>query len=295
MPTSQEAVIRLYDARLTDVFYTTWDALPEQFSKVFKARDSKKRQEEDYHLGGATMWPESSEGGAVEYEEVAAGEVVTYKHVTYKRGMQANREAIDDDLYDALADATQDLAVAGRARVETEAAAILGNGFSVNGYDGVPLFSNSHPLPKGPVLDNLASGELTDANLKAALILGRKHTNNSGIRIMTNYRNLIVPPDLEYTAVDITQSQQKSGTADNDINALRGRLAVIVLDYLQDFSTTAWFIQDPENSKLKFYWRVKPEFKRMTDFDTDIHKWRGYTRFSVGYSAPQGIVGSPGV
>src|SRR5690606_18177620 len=280
------------DARLSEVFYRAWKMHPQVYSQVFNVRSTRKRQEEDFHLAGVGIWPESSEGAPVEYEDLTAGEVVTYIPGVYKRGMQATREAIDDELYDVFDEVAADLGDAGAATVEMHAADVLNNGFTVNGYDGVPLFDDEHPLPKGHTLSNLASGPLTDENLENALLIGRRHTNNAGLKIALRYRNLIVPIDLEFTALRLTQSELRPGSDENDINVHRGRYKVIVWDYLT--SPTAWFIQDPSAHKLKFFWRVRPEFKRMTDFDTDIHKWRGYARFVAGYSAPQGIVGSPG-
>ena len=60
-------------------------------------------------------------------------------------------------------------------------------------------------------------------------------------------------------------------------------------------SDTAWFVMDSTRHELNFFWRVRPEFKREEDFDTLVAKYRGYMRYSYGYSDWRGIVGSKGV
>ena len=82
-----------------------------------------------------------------------------------------------------------------------------------------------------------------------------------------------------------------------DDEYLKDRLSVVVMDYL---ATTAggndkfWFLQDGNRHELNFFWRVRPEFKQAEDFDTLVAKYRGYMRYSYGYSDYRGIVGSKG-
>ena len=51
---------------------------------------------------------------------------------------------------------------------------------------------------------------------------------------------------------------------------------------------------DSTRHELNFFWRVRPEFKQAEDFDTLVAKYRGYMRYSYGYSDYRGIVGSKG-
>jgi hypothetical protein len=115
---------------------------------------------------------------------------------------------------------------------------------------------------------------------------------------------LVVPPALEYIAKTITGSDGISqlGTglayggsisdANTSKNTLNGRLKVVVLDYLT--SNTNWFLIDPAVAQLNFFWRKRLEFKNEDDFSTMQAKYRGYMRFSVGYSDYRGVFGSLG-
>lgn len=281
----------LLEPKLRQIFFETYDEVPEQFSDIFKVKSSKKAVETDYHMAGVGLWTEKESMGSVEYETIESSLTATYTHVEYSKGVMVERKFVDDELYDQIEKIPRSVARKGRTTVETLAAAVLNNGFSTNGYDGVPLFSDSHPLAKSSSLGDNASGTsaLSDSTLKTALTLGRKTKDENGHVIGCNFKKLIVPADLEFTAATILQSTGQAGTPNNDTNVIKGRLQLVVNDFLTDANN--WFIQDPNLSELIFFWRVRPEFARESDFDTIIAKYRGYMRFSVGYSDWRGIVG----
>jgi len=117
-------------------------------------------------------------------------------------------------------------------------------------------------------------------------------TDDAGMKIQWgSKKRLVVPVDLEWTAIKITQSPGESDTTDRNVNALKG-LSHFTMDYLT--STTAWFLQDPTIESLIFYWRIRPEFNKDKEFTTMLASWLGYERFSCGYSDFRGWVGSPG-
>lgn len=288
---------KLLEPGLRKVFFDTYTEKAEQYSRIFKVNSSKKRTETDYHIGDLGIW--DAFNGSVNYEDLGGTQTVTFTHTEFAKGIQIKRSSAEDDLYGIISGEggkkTRALAQGAKRRVEVDSANILNNAFTSNGYDGVSLFSASHPLlgNAGGTQGNLASGALTDANLKSALILMRKQVDESGDKIEAMADRLIVPPDLEYTAITLTQSSQTAGTANNDINAIRGKLGVVVNDYLS--SSTAWFLQDSSFENLIFFWRVKPQFFAEDDNDHFLLKYTGRMRFSVGYSDYRGLVGSTGV
>lgn len=294
MPISSSNFGKLLEPGLRKVFFETYKELPEQFPSVFQVKNSKKAKETDQHIAGLGLWEEKESMGAIKYEEILPGDDVEYTHTEYAKGCQVERKFVDDEMYDTIRKLPKSLARGGRARVEQNAADVLNNGFTNTGYDGKALFANDHPLRgnAGGTCGNLASGALADATLKSALILARSQVDDAGIKIQCKPTKLIIPPDLEYTGIEVLQSQQKSGTDLNDINSVRGRLKLVIMDYLT--SATAWFLQDPQFDNLIFWWRVRPEFNRERNFDTHIQKYSGYMRCSQGYSEWRGMVGSQG-
>lgn len=291
----------LLEPKLRKVFFETMDELPEQFSKVFNIKSSTKAVETDYGLGAFDVWAKRATGiSDVTYGKIAAGDERTYTHNEFTGGFIVERKFVDDEMYGVIEKMPAALARDGRYKVEADAAKLFINGFSkdVGGadasaiYDGKALFASDHPLISGGTCSNLITGALSDTKLKEAITLMRKTQDESGKTVVYNPGVLIVPPDLEWLAIEITKSQQKVGTADNDINSLMGRLKVFVWDFLTD--TDAWFIMDQKRHELNFFWRVKPEFKREEDFDTLAAKYRGYMRYSYGCSDWRGLIGSAG-
>lgn len=289
-PVSSSNFQKLLEPGLRKIFFETYDEVPEQYPQVYKVHTSKKAKEEDFHIAGVGLWPEKEPMGSISYETIDPSYSVTYEHVEYAKGIQVERKLVDDEQYDVINKLPKDLARKGRATVETKAANVLNNGFDNDGYDGVPLFSDAHPIERGGTCSNKLTAPLTDAGLKEGILLMRKQVDTAGIFIQANPKKLIVPADLEFTALTILNSAQVAGTDLNDINVIKGRLTPVVLDYLTDPNN--WFLQDPELHELNFFWRVKPEFKGEDNFDTMVAKYRGYFRFSVGYSDWRGMVGS---
>lgn len=282
----------LLEPKLRKVFFEAYTEVEEQYSKVFKVKSSTKAVETDYHMAGVGMWEEKESMGAIAYETIESGLTATYTHKEYAKGIQVERKFIDDEMYNQIEKLPKSIARKGRATVEVTAAAVLNNAGTTNGYDGVPLVSDSHPLVKSASLgdNSLGDAPLNDVNLKAALLLARKTVDETGIIISGKPSKLIVPPDLEFTALTLLQSTLLVGSANNDKNVIQNRLSPVVLDYLTN--AYKWFTLDESLSELNFFWRVRPEFNRETDTDTLIHKFLGYFRFSVGYSDWRGIIGS---
>ena len=186
----------------------------------------------------------------------------------------------------------KDLARAGRYKVEMDAVSLLEDGFSNTGYDKKPLFAKDHPLLSGGTCSNLIEGELNVENLQKAIIAMRSIKDEAGKKVVFKADTLVVPPALEFKAIELLNSVNAPDTELNNVNSIKGKLKIVVMEFLE--SDTAWFVMDSSRHELNFFWRVRPEFKREEDFDTLVAKYRGYMRYSYGYSDWRGIVGSQG-
>lgn len=302
---------RLLEPGLRKIFFETYQEKPEQFSQVFKVQASDKAIETDFRMGGFGLFDQKDSMGSVVYQEPTGTRPLQYIHQEFASGYIVERKLIDDEQYNTINKMSSALARAARATVETQAASVLNNAFTTNGFDGVPLISASHVRLDGGSLSNRLStaygagandGALSDRNLKAAMIQARAQVDDRGILIQVQPTVLIVPPALEYTARTLVGGTNLSvlgtglvsggttdaSTAKNTLPPLK----IVVMDYLT--SATSWFIMDPTVAQLNFFWRKKLEFKNMEDFDTMQAKYRAYMRFSAGYSDYRGIVGSVG-
>lgn len=300
MPMTAAEYAKLLEPGLRKVFFETYQEKPEQFSKVYKVSSSKKAAEHDYHIAGLGVWPKFE--GAVVYDEPITGDTITYVHEQFAQGIQIPITLAEDDLYGIINEnglgtrKTQSLARGARALVEKTAASILDNAFTVNGYDGVPLISDAHPLLGGGTQSNKLSPDSTDGtnltvrNLSRAIALMRKQVNDRGIPIACTADTLVVPVDLYATALEIVMSPDRPDTPNRAKNILYDKLDVVVLDYLEN--QDIWFLLDSSQHQLNFFWRVKPEFMRDEDIDHLMIKFVGRCRFSCGYSDYRGIVGA---
>ena len=182
-----------------------------------------------------------------------------------------------------------------RATEETDAANVILNGFTNVGYDGVSLFNAAHPLADSEdTCSNIIEGALTDTTLKAALTLMRKQVDEAGIKIAASAKQLVVCPELEFTAKAIVNSILQSGTNNNDVNTVPN-LEVVVWDYLSSDTMKPWFIQDTSIDNLLFLRREEPIFDSERIQKKMDYRMFGYTRYDCGYCDWRGLVGSKGV
>lgn len=280
---------------LRQVFFEEYLSYPQQYSDYLQVGSSKKQKETDYRIAGTGLWKPKNNMEPTTYEDIRPADSIEYIWTVFSQGVQLEREFIDDELYGVASEMTRDLAKTAQATVETEGAKVLNNGFTVNGYDGVPLFSDSHPLRgnAGGTRDNLVALALSDTNLKAALIQGRKQASTeAGIKMVVKFDGLFVTPDLEFLAKTLMQSMQVPGGNFNDSNVIKGSLTVAVLDYLDELYPNRWYLRASKTAKAKLFWRIHPEYNSEKSFDNGVTKFQGYMRFGTGYSDWRGWLGS---
>lgn len=279
---------------LRKIFFDTYTEKAEEFSKIYHVKTSKKASEEDHHVSGTGMWEEKKRSENISYEDIQDGLSVYYRHKSFAKGIQVERELYDDEQYGVINKLPKTIARGGRATVEQLSADVLNDAFTANGYDSVPLFSASHPLIKGGTGDNVTDAVLGVEGIKEAMLLMGSQTDEAGLKIQAKADKLIIPEELEWTAYSLLNSAQMPGNNYNDKNPVKGlaSLKPVVMSYLE--SATAWFLQDSSLHEMTFFWRVKPEFAQKSEFDNMVAKYRGYLRFSVGYSNWRGMVGSDG-
>ena len=291
---------------LRKVFFETYDEIPEQFSKIFNVETSNSATERDHGMGAFGGWEERTSGlDTVAYARITDGGEVTYKHKAFTKGFMISRELYDDEKYGQMKKMAKALARAGRAKVERDAITVLTKGFkgdagAFKGRDELELFHDAHTLvDSSKTCSNLMTGPLNEANLKTAIKMMSEQLDEAGGLIQMKATRLIVPPALEDTARRLLHSTLLPGTELNDTNEyLKDRMQIVVMDYLSTVaggSDTMWFLQDGNRHELNFFWRVKPEFKDIEDFDTFVAKYRGYMRYSYGFSDWRGMVGSKGL
>jgi len=273
----------------------------EEHKEIFETETSERSFEEETKLSGFSAAPVKNEGSAIAYDNAQEAFTARYTHETIALGFSVTEEAIEDNLYDSLSSRyTKALARAMAYTKQTKAAAILNNGFSSSypGGDGKPLFDTQHPLISGGVNSNepATPADLNETSLEAAVIQIAGWTDERGLLIAAKPRKLIVPPSLMFVATRLLETELRTATADNDINALRNNGSIpegyAVNHFLTD--TDAWFLTTDVPNGLKHFVRTPMQTSMDGDFDTGNVRYKARERYSFGWSDPLGMFGSPG-
>ena len=284
------------------IFFESYNEVPQVYKKIFKTEKMTGKKQTYPHLGAFGLWKQNTEGSKFNHDKFDEGEVASFEAKRYDKAYQLTWELVQDDLYNVMKGIGQGGSAKGlgrglRATEETETAKVISGGFTNVGYDGKALFAADHPLINSEdTCSNLIEGALTDENLKKAMTLMRKQKDEAGILISASAKQLVVCPELEFTAKAIVNSIKQSGTNFNDINTIPN-LEVVVWDNLSDDTgaTKPWFIQDTSFDNLLFLRREEPIFGSEKIQDQMDYNMYGYTRFDVGYCDWRGLVGSKGV
>jgi phage major head subunit gpT-like protein len=286
----------LLEPGLRKIFDDEFKLIPEVYSSIFRVQNSSVDVERDSAVTGFSLLEETGEGAPIQYEDPVQMFDVSYVHRKYTKGFKVSEELVEDDRYNVIRKKPAALARATRRTAEHLGAEIFNNGFSSGvGGDGKYLFSVTHTRADGGTAQSNASGSgitLTEENLNTGLLAIRSQLDDKGMKIGVKAGVLVVPPALHKTAVEITNSSLRSGTADNDLNYYQGMLKVIDWDWLS--SSTAWFLIDSSVHQLTYFWRVRPEFKQDNSFDTGMALFKTRMRCSQGWSDWRGVWGSKG-
>ncbi len=278
-----------------------YEQIPSQYDKIFTKHESKmalERTAEMRYLGLAQL---KTEGGQTAFDN-SAGERYVYnqEHTEIALGYAITRKAVDDNLYKTqFMPSNLGLIESFAQTKEIYGANVLNTATTYNanvGGDGVALISTSHPIDGGTVANRPTTDvDLNEATLLNAMISIRTNfKDQAGLKIFARGRRLVVPPQLEPTAIRLTKTELRPGTADNDVNAIMmtaGGLpeGYMVNDYLT--SPSAWFLLTNIDG-LSYMERIKFESDMQVDFVTDNLLVKGYERYSFGYYNWRSIFGS---
>jgi len=286
---------------LNALFGLEYATYGQEHKEIYETETSERSFEEETKLSGFSAAPVKNEGSAIAYDNAQEAWTARYNHETIALGFSLTEEAIEDNLYDSLsARYTKSLARAMAYTKQVKAAAVLNNGFDSNykGGDGVALFSASHPLVSGGVNSNIPStpADLNETSLENAVIQIAAWTDERGLLIAAKPKKLIVPPPLQFVATRLLQTKLRTGTTDNDINAIESNGSIpdgyTINHFLTD--TNGWYLTTDVPNGMKHFVRTPLANSMDGDFDTGNVRYKSRERYSFGWSDPLGMYGSAG-
>jgi hypothetical protein len=286
---------------LNALFGMEYQRYGEEHKEIYETENSERSFEEETKLSGFGNAPVKGEGSAIAYDNAQEAWTARYNHETIALGFSLTEEAVEDNLYDTLsARYTKALARSMANTKQVKAANVLNNGFSggPTGGDGKTLFATDHPLVSGGTNSNTqaVAADLNETSLENAVIQIAAWTDERGLLIAAKPRKLVIPPNLQFVATRLLETDLRVSTADNDINALKTNGAIpegySINHFLTD--TDAYFLTTDVPNGMKHFVRTPLTTSMDGDFDTGNVRYKARERYSFGWSDPLGMWGSQG-
>ena len=298
MAISRAQLVKELEPGLNALFGLEYKSYANEHAEIFDTESSDRAFEEEVMLSGFANAAVKPEGQGVQFDDAQETFTARYTNETIALAFAITEEAIEDNLYDRLASRyTKALARSMANTKQVKAAAVLNNGFNANfaGGDGVALFATDHPTIAGTFSNELAvASDLNETSLEQALIDIAAMTDERGLKIASRGMKLIIPSALQFTADRLMKSEGRTGTADNDINAVRN-MGMIPEGYTVNHFLTSnkkWFIKTDVPNGLKHFVRSPIKTSMEGDFDTGNVRYKARERYVFGFSDPRGIFGS---
>ena len=286
---------------LNALFGLQYATYPEEHKEIYETETSERSFEEETKLSGFSAAPVKNEGSAIQYDNAQEAWTARYNHETIAMGFSVTEEAVEDNLYDSLSSRyTKALARAMAYTKQVKSAFVLNNAFTGGPTygDGVVLCSTAHPLVSGGTNSNrpTTGTDLNETSLENAVIQIAGWTDERGLLIASKPVKLVIPPQLQFVATRLLETELRVSTADNDINALKNNGSIsggyCINHYLTD--PNAFFLTTDVPTGLKHFIRTPLSNSMDGDFDTGNVRYKARERYSFGVSDPLGIFGSPG-
>ena len=299
MAITRSQLVKELEPGLNALFGLEYNRYDNEHAEIYATESSDLAFEEEVMLSGFAGAPVKQEGAMVVFDQANEAFTARYSHETIALAFAITEEAIEDNLYDKLAGRyTRALARSMSNTKQVKAAAVLNRAqvTTATGGDGVPLIANNHPLATGGTFSNVlaVAADLNETSLEQSLIDIAGFVDERGLKIALSGRKMIIPKELQFTAERIMKSPLRSGTADNDINAIMNMGMVPegyrVNHFLAD--NDSFFLLTDVPNGLKHFVRSPIKTAMEGDFDTGNVRFKARERYSFGFSDPRCIFGN---
>lgn len=215
----------------------------------------------------------------------------------YEASIAITEEAIEDDQTGQIMLAIKDLANEARRYPGERAMEVLVGGVDNKCYDGQYFFDTDHAEGDSGVQSNKLTLELTADNLATVRAKMLRYKNDKGKPMGIVGDTLIVPPELEMTALELIGASEiarytASGTDRTPtINVHKGKYTVIVNPWITDVDSWYFSCNNRPTKSLIYQVRRKPRFITLGGtgsvsddwFNSGVIKMGVDSRFAVGY------------
>jgi hypothetical protein len=299
MAISRGQLVKELEPGLNALFGLEYKRYENQHAEIYATETSDRAFEEEVMLSGFANAQVKPEGSGVTFDNAQETYTARYTMETVALAFAITEEAVEDNLYDRLSSRyTKALARSMANTKQVKAVNPLVNGFGTfTSGDGSALFATNHPTIAGTVSNTLATAaDLNETSLEQSLIDIAAFTDERGLKIAAKGVKMIIPSALQFTAERLMKSQLRTGTADNDVNAIVS-MGMVPQGYrVNNFLTdpNAFFIITDAPNGMKHFVRTPIKTAMEGDFDTGNLRFKARERYQFGVSDYRGIYGSPG-
>ena len=287
---------------LNESFDGVYDQRKDEWKQFMTEQTGTPRSyHEEVMLYGMGAAPDVPDGMAITYQSGGQLYVARYTYTVVGLAYALTKVLVEDGDHIRLGTTmSKHLAQSMIESKETKCANLLNRAFnnSYVGGDGVELCSTAHPVIGGTQSNKLSTDAvLSQTSLEQMLIQIRKAEDSNGKKIRITPKKLIVSPDNVFQAEVLLKSVLRSGTANNDINAVKsmGMLSGETGVVSRMTSSVAWFVQTDAPEGLKILMRRRLEKSMEGDFETDSVRYKSTERYGQGWTDWRQMFGTDGV
>lgn len=298
MPLTRSDMPNLLADGLKTVFFEALDATVGDYERIATIVSSESDQENYAWLGAVPAMREFTD------ERMPLGLLghdYAIRNKTWESSIAIERAAIEDDKYGQIKLRVMSLAREAKRHMDELVFTLLHNGFTNTCYDGHCFFDTDHAEGESGAQSNKGTSALSATALQAAITAMMKFKDDRGKLLGVVPDLLVVPPDLQWTAMELLESTYWPGegavTANMASNVLKGKLGLLVSPYLSD--TNDWFVLSTKGvvKPIILQSRTPIEFAALeaeseSGFMRDEYVYGVRARYNAGYGLWQMAYGS---
>lgn len=277
-----------------------YNVFPQLWKDIYSQHQSDKAVEYDMEMQGLPLAQIKADGAPVSSASMNQAYETAYVNQYYGISFQITRAAIMDNLYQAE---FPQQALQLRNSLDTlkniNGAFLFNNAFNPASTvsDGQNLCSTAHPISTGTLPNTFSNGvQFNEAAVEDAITIIKSWANVAGLKINLNSVKALVPQSRAFDAARIFRSEFRTGSANNDINAIVHDKYMpggyIVNQFIQN--PNYWFILTDQPNGFKYMLREKLDIDFITDVVTDNVTVRAIERYAFGCSNWRAVFGSSG-
>lgn len=274
--------------------------VPSLLPQLFNMSTTASKKVYRVGVGGMSteVWAEYGRTGVTGQGDIDRGYATTFECEPFTARVTLLTSDLKEPNGISLYESTiQEVGISAQQKRETDGAGIFVNSFTASapylGADGVALCSATHPYgpdDTGNVYVNTGTAAFSYAAMLSSRQAMRALVDQQGNPLFRQGRLVLLPIELNDTALEIQNASGKPGTANNDGSAADGFI-YRSWDYLTNAKD--WWLLDPIWSRQHLLWFDRtPLHMMIVDETTTEITYEFHMEYVVGWSDPRFVYGN---